>query len=336
MFESFGALLHGDPVDKAEISRVRDVILFEEPDLKKKLVKFFSLLILAAGISTYGLLSNSVATIIGAMIVAPLMLPIMGLAFSISVGDGYAIKNSLLISLAGIAVAVAIGYLLAWPMNSIILPESIDQIMIRTSPRLLDLLAALVTGLAGAFAMSRDDVSDTLPGVAIAISLVPPLANTGILLATSNFSLAMGSFLLFITNFFAILLTGAALFAVMGFPRVAGLTRYTKTSRRGIAIVIVMIFMIAVPLAYNGSEIIIDNTITQNVQDASDTWLNGSQYQVQSINTQNQNNTVILVVMGQGELPPLAELEGFLKGKLYGRTLQVEVVPSTVYYLDGK
>jgi len=334
MFESIGTLLHGDPVDKDEIDRVRDVILFEKPDLKKKLVRFFSLLVLAAGISTYGLLSNSVATIIGAMIVAPLMLPIMGLAFSISIGDGYAIKNSFLISMAGIAVAVAVGYILAFPISNIIMPQNIEQIMIRTSPGLLDLLAALVTGLAGAFAMSRDDVSDTLPGVAIAISLVPPLANTGILLATSNYNLAMGSFLLFTTNFFAILLTGAALFALMGFPRVAGLTQYVKTSKKGIAIVIVMILLIAVPLAYNGSNILIDNIITQNVQDASGTWLNGSQYKVASINAQNQNKTVILVVIGQGELPPLAELEELLKGKLYGRTLQVEVVPSTVYYLN--
>ncbi len=267
------------------------------------------------------------------MIVAPLMLPIMGLAFSISVGDNYAIKNSLLISLGGIATAIAIGYLLAFPMSSIIFPESMDQIMIRTSPRLLDLLAALVTGLAGAFAMSRHDVSDTLPGVAIAISLVPPLANTGILLATSNYNLAMGSFLLFITNFLAILLTGAALFAVMGFPRVAGLTHNVKTRRKGIAIVIATIVLIAVPLAYNGSNVIISNSLTDNVHQAADTWLNGSGYKVGSVNTENQNNSVVLVVIGEGELPPLSELQRLLDGKLYGRTLQVEVVPSKVYYL---
>ena len=115
MLESFGTLLHGDPVDKDEINRVRDVILFEKPDLKKKLVRFFSLLVLAAGISTYGLLSNSVATIIGAMIVAPLMLPIMGLAFSISIGDGYAIKNSLLILFRGISNILAMPLITATP-----------------------------------------------------------------------------------------------------------------------------------------------------------------------------------------------------------------------------
>ncbi|MEE4274333.1 MAG: hypothetical protein V2J16_00480, partial [Thermoleophilia bacterium] len=73
--------LHGGAVDQAEIARVREVLLFEQPERGRKLTRFFSLLILAAAISTYGLLADSVATVIGAMIVAPLMLPIMGLAF---------------------------------------------------------------------------------------------------------------------------------------------------------------------------------------------------------------------------------------------------------------
>ena len=80
--------------------------------------------------------------------------------------------------------------------------------MARTAPRLVDLAAALATGLAGAFAIGRKDVSDTLPGVAIAISLVPPLTNAGILLSTGRADLAMGSLLLFVTNYFAILITG--------------------------------------------------------------------------------------------------------------------------------
>lgn len=71
MWESIGTLLHGDPVDGAEVNRMRDLVLFEGPELKKKLVKFFSLLVLAAGIATYGLLGDSVAVVIGAMIIAP-------------------------------------------------------------------------------------------------------------------------------------------------------------------------------------------------------------------------------------------------------------------------
>ena len=308
--------------------------MFEGPDLKRSLVKFFCLLVLASGIATYGLLGNSVATIIGAMIVAPLMLPIMGLAFGISIGDTHAIRNSLLISLGGIAVSIAIGYLLTVPIVSITIPENVDQIMIRTAPRILDLLAALVTGLAGAFAMSRSDVSDTLPGVAIAISLVPPLANTGILLATSNFTLAMGSFLLFITNFFAILITGAALFAVMGFPQVVGRYQSVKHRRKSIALVIVIIALILVPLAYNGYNISTNSIITKNVQDASAEWLIGSRYQVESVNSENADNSVVLVVIGEGELPPIEKLQQLLDGKLYGRPLRVQVVHSSIYYVN--
>ncbi|PKL66701.1 MAG: DUF389 domain-containing protein [Methanobacteriales archaeon HGW-Methanobacteriales-1] len=335
MFESIGTLLHGDPVDKAELNRLRDLILFEEPDLKKKLVRFFCLLILSAGIATYGLLGDSLAVIIGAMIVAPLMLPIMGLSFSISIGDKFSIKNSVLISLAGILTAILVGFFLALPLHNLIQPETIDQVMVRTSPRLLDLLAALVTGIAGAFAMSRQDVSDTLPGVAIAISLVPPLANVGILLATSSYALALGSLLLFMTNYFAILLTGAALFGLMGFSKIAVLDQSLSAKRKGIAITIVLLVLITVPLGYNGYNILINNGITETVNDAAITWLGDSGYDVVSVDAETKDNTVILRLIGNGKLPPQEKLQELVSGKLYGRTLKVEVVYSSTYILNN-
>lgn len=141
--------------------------------MKNKLVKFFVLLIFSSAIATYGLIGDSVAVIIGAMIIAPLMLPIMGLAYSISAGDSPAMKNSLLLSMGGIVTAIVVAFFLTLPLSGAIQPNNINQIMVRTSPGIIDLLIALFTGLAGAFAMSRSDVSDTLPGVAIAISLVP-------------------------------------------------------------------------------------------------------------------------------------------------------------------
>jgi uncharacterized hydrophobic protein (TIGR00271 family) len=335
MWESIGTLLHGDPVDEAEINRMRDLVLFEGPDIKKKLVKFFCLLILASGIATYGLLGDSVAVVIGAMIIAPLMLPIMGLAFSISVGDRQAIKHSLLISLGGIIAAIFMGFILTLPLNPFFQPLNIDQIMVRTSPRLLDLLAALITGVAGAFAMSRHDVSDTLPGVAIAISLVPPLANVGILLASANYSLALGSLLLFMTNYFAILLTGAALFGVMGFPKISVLNQSLTAKRKGIAIVLVMLVLISVPLSYTGYNIFINNSVTQNVNEASITWLGGSGYELISVESESADNIVIVRIIGDGELPSIKKLEEMLKGKIYGRTLKLEVVYSSSYFIDS-
>lgn len=335
MWNSIGALLHGDPVDEAEVNRMRDLVLYEGDELKNKLVKFFCLLILAAGIATYGLLGDSVAVIIGAMIIAPLMLPIMGLAYSISTGDSAAIKSSLLVSLGGIAAAIAVAFFLTLPISNILQVENINQIMIRTSPRLLDLLAALVTGLAGAFAMSRSDVSDTLPGVAIAISLVPPLANVGILLATSNYSLALGSLLLFTTNYLAILITGAILFGIMGFSKITILKQSLGAKRTGLAIALIMTVLIVVPLGYNGYTIYIDNSITQTVNDASITWLNGSGYELASVDAESQDNTVIVRIIGNGELPSLQKLQEMVKGKIPGRTIKVEVVYSDSYYINS-
>jgi len=93
MTVSLGEILHGGPVDAEEVSRVRDVLVFEGAQLRSKFVKFVCLLVLAAGIATFGLLGDSVAVVIGAMIVAPLMLPIMGLAYSVSIGDRSAMRT---------------------------------------------------------------------------------------------------------------------------------------------------------------------------------------------------------------------------------------------------
>ncbi len=245
----FREQLHGGPVNDEEIVRVREAILFEEPDRQRRLTRFYILLILAAAIATFGLLADSVATVIGAMIVAPLMLPIMGVAFGVGLGDRKIILSSLTTSILGIIAAIAIGFLLTWAMRSLIFVEANTQIMVRTTPRLIDLLAALATGLAGAFAIGRKDVSDTLPGVAIAISLVPPLANVGILFAAGRPDLAMGSLLLFVTNYLAILLTGALMFTVMGFPD-AHRARYSQRSKyTAVGIAAVLLALIIVPLA---------------------------------------------------------------------------------------
>lgn len=333
MRESIGTLLHGDPVDKAEVKRMRDLVLFEGPDRNKKVLKFFCLLILASGIATYGLLGDSVAVVIGAMIIAPLMLPIVGLAFSISAGDKLSMKHSLLISIGGIITAIAVGFFLTLPLIHFYQPENIEQVMVRNSPRLLDLLAALITGFAGAFAMSRHDVSDTLPGVAIAISLVPPLANVGILLASSNYSLAMGSMLLFMTNYFAIIITGAVLFGIMGFSKVSIMQQSLSAKRKGITLALVILILISVPLAYTGYNIFIDHSITNTVNDASNVWLNGSDYEVISTEITSDKN-VLLRIIGDGELPALEKLEEDVNGKIHGRKIKIEVVHSSTYHLD--
>ena len=331
MSNSMGSILHGGPVDGSEVIRVRDALLFEGTVLRRKLVRFFCLLILAASIATYGLLGDSLAVVIGAMIVAPLMLPIMGLAFSVSLGDRSAIFSSLLISLGGIATAIAIGFILTFPMARLFQPESIDQIMIRTAPRLLDLLAALITGLAGAFALSRKDVSDTLPGVAIAVSLVPPLANVGILLAFGKTNLALGSLLLFITNYLAILLTGTLVFGLMGFPQASLIERSIKTKRKAIAISLAAVILIMIPLSFTSYSLYVSNTIKAQVYNLSHEWLAGSGYRLIDINTETADKAVEMFIIGEGELPSLDLLKEQSRGKLFDRPLRIETIQSNAY-----
>jgi uncharacterized hydrophobic protein (TIGR00271 family) len=333
MTNKIGNVLHGGPVDGNEVKRVRDTLLFEGAVLKKKLVRFFCLLILAASIATFGILGDSLASIIGAMIVAPLMLPIMGLAFSVSIGDRRAVLSSLLVSLGGIITAIAVGYILTIPMASLFHPEGIEQIMNRTAPRLMDLLAALVTGLAGAFALSRKDVSDTLPGVAIAISLVPPLANVGILLALGRPDLATGSLLLFVTNYFAILLTGSLVFGLIGFSEAALTKRSVSSKRKAIVIALLALILIAVPLTYTSYNVVKNNVVTVRVYEASDLWLAESGYRLISVNTETADNAIYIVLLGEGELPPLSVLKDKLDGKTFGKTVKVETVQSALKYL---
>ena len=332
---SLAEFLHGGPVSLDEVERVRDTLVFDSPGLGPKLFKFIVLLVLASCIATYGLLGDSVAVVIGAMIVAPLMLPIMGLAFSVSVGDQRAIGNTLVVSLLGIVTAVAVGFLLTLPIAQVTKPEAIQQIMIRTAPHLLDLMAALMTGLAGAFALARKDVSDTLPGVAIAVSLVPPLANAGILFAAGEPGLASGSLLLFGTNYVAILLTGALVFAVMGF-RQAPSPFDPRARRRAVLVAVIALLIIAIPLTITSHRLIISNKIAARTDALAQDWLQGSGYQLMSVDAETADGSVNLLLVGEGDLPSLQQLQERARGVLFGRTLRLKVLESRTFDLGAK
>ena len=140
------------------------------------------LLAQAAIIATAGVLSDSTTTVIGAMIVAPLMTPIVGTALALVLARKGAMIRSLAYVVGGALLVIAVGFAFGSIDPVGLVSEANTQVIGRTNPWLIDLLAALATGTVDAFALVRADVSDTLPGVAIAISLVPPLAVVGLLL----------------------------------------------------------------------------------------------------------------------------------------------------------
>ncbi|WP_336921515.1 DUF389 domain-containing protein [Aquipuribacter sp. SD81] len=184
-------------------------------DASSKRSAFWTMLLLSAVIATAGVLSDSTATVIGAMIIAPLSTPIMGTALGIARIERRVMLRSLLTVALGVALVVGVG-----ASSTLTLPDVYDlvgnsQVAGRTSPGLLDLVAALATGLAGAVGLARRDVAAVLPGVAIAISLVPPLAVVGVCLGQGRTDLALGAGLLFVSNLLALVLAGTLVFAAL-------------------------------------------------------------------------------------------------------------------------
>lgn len=184
---------------------------------------FFLLVVLSSIIATLGLLIDSPATIIGAMLVAPLMSPIIGLGMSSITGDGRLLGDSSRALARGALVSIFIAFLLALGnrfMPFVSLQELPNEVLARTHPSPIDLSVALAGGLAAAFALAMPNISAALPGVAIATALMPPLCTVGIGVAFAEWDVAGGAFLLFITNAITIAFAATLVFFALGFnPR---------------------------------------------------------------------------------------------------------------------
>ena len=168
-------------------------------------------------VAAYGLVIGSAAVVIGAMLVAPLMGPIFGITLGLTSGSRRLLWRALQSEAFGIVFAVAIAALIGLVSAEVrIGPEWLS----RTQPTLYDLVIALASGLAGAYALVDEDVSPALPGVAVAVALLPPLAACGLSIAALRWDLAAGAAMLFVANFVAIQVAAAVVFSLFGMFRV--------------------------------------------------------------------------------------------------------------------
>lgn len=181
---------------------------------------FLLMNILAATIASYGLLANSPAIIIGAMIVAMLLGPIAGIALALVDSNLALLGKGLATLLAGSVVVLVTGFVIGHSLEEIPLTP---EIMARTTPNLIDLMVALAGGAAGAYASVSPRLSVAFVGVAIATALVPPLCSASILFAHGEFSLGMGAVLLTFTNMVAIQFSSSTVFWLCGFHKVSQL-----------------------------------------------------------------------------------------------------------------
>jgi uncharacterized hydrophobic protein (TIGR00271 family) len=196
---------------------------------------FFILVALSTLIAAFGLVMNSTAVIIGAMLVAPLMTPILGLALSMVRGDTGLMALALRAEVAGVVVAVVAAALLGLAVPYF---EETPEMLGRTHPNLYDLMVAVFAGIAGAYALVNEKLSPVLPGVAISTAIVPPLANVGLSLSLGAFHGAWGSFLLFLINFLSILLVSSAVFFFAGMAEEIHTRKGVVMARRfGVAVI---------------------------------------------------------------------------------------------------
>lgn len=154
---------------------------FEGEDAGTRVARFLALMGFASVLASLGVVVDSTAIVIGAMLVAPLMTPLMATALSLAVGWPRRATRGVLVAAAGILLSVSVGALVGAAVPVRLVLDTNPQVLSRTEPSLIDFAVALAAGGAGGFALARKDVSDALPGVAVAISLVPPLTVVGLL-----------------------------------------------------------------------------------------------------------------------------------------------------------
>ena len=180
---------------------------------------FVVMLTLSAAIASLGLIQSSAAVVIGAMLVAPLMTPLVAIGMALAQGNAVMFREArraMAIGISGaLIVSVLIGLLVPWGDLS-------GEVAARGAPNVFDLGIALLSGVAAAYALARPGLAGTLVGVAIAVALVPPLASIGIALAQGEFAVMTGAAVLFATNLFAITLGAAAVFRLFGVRAVRG------------------------------------------------------------------------------------------------------------------
>ncbi|URR35895.1 DUF389 domain-containing protein [Thermosynechococcus sp. HN-54] len=230
-------------------------ILYAESCLS---VPYIILIISSCAIATFGLLSNSAAVIIGAMVIAPLMLPIRGLALAALIGEFKMFREAATALIVGTLMAIG----MSWTIGVMVGLEVYgSEIMARSQPNLLDLGIAVAAGAVSAYAVAEPRVSNTLAGTAIAVALMPPVCTVGLGIAQLNTSLSVGATLLYLTNLLGITLACMVVFVIVGYIPL-------HQGRRPLTIAAALTGLLVIPLAISFSRLIEQARLQQQVREA--------------------------------------------------------------------
>jgi uncharacterized hydrophobic protein (TIGR00271 family) len=242
--DAYAHLLRDDGrLDRHEQLRIMALLLPEQN--RKSVVRFMLMLTLSVTIAVMGLAADSAAVVIGAMLIAPLMTPLMSFSAAVGLGLGKRATQAAFLVVVGSLWSVFLAVVLARILPTVTIGA---EVLARTRPDVRDLIVAVAAGAAGAYATAREDMSGALPGVAVAVALVPPLAATGILIEADRRVLAEGSSLLYLTNLLAIIVSALIVLLATGvIPTIRLCFQSSRIAMTTMAIVLATV-MIAIPL----------------------------------------------------------------------------------------
>ena len=272
--------------------------------------RFTIMLSLSVLVAVMGLLAGSAAVVIGAMLLAPLMTPVLGTAAAIAMGLPRKTFTSLMRVILASAWAIALAYL-ASKVTFTSATSLSAEIESRTRPDIRDLIVALAAGAAGSYATVRSDTSSSLPGVAVAVALVPPLATVGVTLEAGNEVWARGAFLLYLTNLAAIVFVSILVFLATGFVPPRRVVTTVPRILGGLAIAVVAVAAISVPLLRASQSAAEDSLRERDAREAIEGWIGDLPIEIESFDL--DRDPVVVRVSGPVEPPPIADLEERLR-----------------------
>jgi uncharacterized hydrophobic protein (TIGR00271 family) len=279
---------------------LENLFVFGRENQRPFLIRMAVLLLVSTVIASCGLLSDSAAVVIGAMLVAPLMRPVMAAAAAISLGWSKRLYSSLILTccmaVAAVLIAICITYIAP---HMIAIPA---QVIARTKPTFFDLVIALAAGAGGAYVITRKEAS-SIPGVAISVALLPPLASCGILIVFSENEMALKAFILFFTNFAAMVMAGVLTFMAVGISPESTRKRSAKLIRNSLILFTLLVVAISVPLYFYSTEVWYDATYKANQSEDLQAWLAENELTIDSVKLDYEKRIVYMQLLGPN--PPL-------------------------------
>ena len=279
---------------------------------------FVALIIFSTLLATVGLFLNSASVVIGAMLLAPLMQPIIAFSMGLLRWDSVLAFRALKTTLIGVSLVLLFALL---PTLVLPLRELTDEMAGRLHPTLLDLSVAVFSGMAAAYAKNNSRISGSLVGVAIAVALVPPLATAGIGLGWQDFSIFYHAFLLFLTNFVGIVFAAAIVFMVQGFSPI-------RRARKGLRLGFVAALLVALPLSLSFRQMTEDSELLRSLQNRQIILEKKIDVEIERVSIRHEKGRIIsceLVVSRPLNAKELKELKEKI-GRTVPGPFQMEIV----------